>query len=354
MSTGEGQPRAEAAESAETEEAAETAHPQDPEHPDADAEVVTWEDSGPQDRADRGRLRQGGHRHDEAGPGDDAAVITESEPAADSPDGVETAAGPPRASMLPSPLVLLMFGLACLGGWMAWTRLDIGPFVLVLCAWMVSVALHEWAHALLAHRFGVPGLRGGGLITMNPLRYQEAFARFVLPVVILVVGGLGMTGPAPRAGAAADDGGKQPAPLRRSLIAAVGPAVNLVLAGVFLLPVVLVLGTNPTDSWFWSSLVFLAALQFTAAVIALLPVPGLDGFAVLAPWLPQRIQQRCGPGAPGAANLGVFAVVAVFAVVWFPPVHAELVNGLFSLTSAVGVDPLLLGLGQAAFPFWNN
>lgn len=256
-----------------------------------------------------------------------------------------------RGSLAPSPLIVLILGLAGLGGWMAWTRVEFGPFLLVVCAWMFSVALHEWAHTFLAHRFGARGLRGSGLITLNPLRYQDAFARFVLPVAALLLSNVGITGMAPRAGMETSEPLTR---LRRSLVAAAGPVVNLVLAVGLIAAVRGFLGEAPTDSWFWSSLVFLAVVQFTAAVIALLPIPGLDGFAILAPWLPQRIQQRCGPGSANAANIGVFSVVGVFAVVWFPPVHTALLDGLFRLLEVVGINPLLLGLGQAAVTFWSS
>src|SRR6184192_1440189 len=58
-----------------------------------------------------------------------------------------------RRQILPSPIFLLIVALAVAGGVLAWeadlhsTLARIGVFVLVVSGWIVSVCLHEFAHA---------------------------------------------------------------------------------------------------------------------------------------------------------------------------------------------------------------
>lgn len=267
----------------------------------------------------------------------------------DSADAVEetpdTASTQPRRSRfdrLPSPVFLALLGVTALGGWLAWNRNDPGPFVLVLGAWLLSIVVHEWSHAALACRWGARNLQGSGLLSFNPFRFPDRFLSVILPSVYLILGGFGLTGPAH----APDDAVESRA--KRSIAAAVGPVVNLVFAAIITTVVVIVLSGQITDSWFWSALILLAFVQATAGVIALLPIPGLDGFAVIAPYLPQRWAAR---GLSDGAR--TYAPIVVFALLWFPPVHTFLTDLAFRAFIELGLNPLLFGLGQEAFAFWS-
>ena len=71
------------------------------------------------------------------------------------------------------------------------------------------------------------------------------------------------------------------------------------------------LGTGPA---FLAALAFLALLQVTAALLNLLPVPGLDGYGIIEPWLSYGIRRQVEPFAP-------FGLMAVFALLWIPSIN---------------------------------
>ena len=84
----------------------------------------------------------------------------------------------------------------------------------------------------------------------------------------------------------------------RSLVSFAGPAANLVLGGG---------AGRRASAWCrwrsgWpSALSCLALIQVLAFVLNILPVPGLDGFGVLEPFLPspaRRLAGRVRPWAP--------------------------------------------------------
>jgi Zn-dependent protease len=245
----------------------------------------------------------------------------------------------------PSPVFLALVALTGLGAWMAWTGAGdprLGVFVLVTGGWVVSLCLHEFAHALAAYRAGDHSVADKGYLGLNPLRYTDAMLSIVLPLVFVVLGGIGLPG-----GAVWIDHGRIPGRLRHSLVSAAGPLVNVVLAAVLLVAVGRLAPAMPERSVFWAGLAFLAILQVSASLLNLLPVPGLDGFGIVEPWLPPAWSER-------AAGVGPFGILVVFALLWVPQVN----QGFFGLVDAVAraaeVEPILAELGQALFRFWQS
>ncbi|RCV48328.1 site-2 protease family protein [Marinitenerispora sediminis] len=268
----------------------------------------------------------------------------------------EDSGTPPRAraadgwALLPSPVFVLLLGVTGLAGWFSWTRAEedwssgstvYAPFVLILGAWIVVVALHEFAHAVLAYRFGDRALRGGGYLRLNPFRYREMFAGLLLPVAYLVLGGFGMTGPAVHLDRAA-----VPVRWRRSLVALAGIAANLVVAVVLGLAVgALVPAGAITNNYLLVGLMYVCFLSMTAALVNLLPLPGLDGFDVIAPFLPERLARL-------AHTAGIFGSIAVFALLWFPPVNTAFLDLMYRVMELVGPNRDYIGFGQLLFQFW--
>src|SRR5699024_10008350 len=106
-----------------------------------------------------------------------------------------------------------------------------GVFVFVIAGSLVSLCLHALGHAYTAGRFGDHDLAVRGYLTLNPLRYSHPLLSLGLPLLFIVLGGIGLPG-----GAVYVRTGFMP-PRRRTLASLAGPAANAVLAVVLLVAV---------------------------------------------------------------------------------------------------------------------
>jgi Zn-dependent protease len=136
------------------------------------------------------------------------------------------------------------------GGWVTWTgwgNPDIGVFVFVAAGWLVSLCLHEFAHAYVAYRSGDRSVVEQGYLTLNPLRYSDALLSIALPLLFVLVGGLGLPG-----GAVRVDPDALHSRLRQVLVSAAGPLANVIVALPLLAVLVLVGPRAGTQVAFWS------------------------------------------------------------------------------------------------------
>ncbi len=179
-----------------------------------------------------------------------------------------------------SPFFLLLLGATVGGAVLAAVGtgavLVAGIVLVVLGGWAVSLCLHEFAHALVAYRSGDASVRARGYLTLDIRRYTNAALTFVLPVLFLLLGGIPLPG-----GAVLVNHGAIRSRAARSLVSFAGPAVNLVLG----LALVLTVAAVPMAVGLAAALSCLALIQVLAFVLNILPVPGLDGFGVLEPFL---------------------------------------------------------------------
>ena len=155
-------------------------------------------------------------------------------------------------------------------------------FIFVLVGWIFSLCLHEFAHAAVAFWGGDTSVREKGYLTFNPLRYVDPIASLFIPLVFLLLGGIGLPG-----GAVYIDARRLRSKWWACAVALAGPAANLAIAGLL----VLALSNSAlARSAAAPPLAFLALLQVTALILNLLPVPPLDGYRAVAPFLPQNVQ----------------------------------------------------------------
>jgi Zn-dependent protease len=242
----------------------------------------------------------------------------------------------------PSPVFLGLLALCAAGGWMAWAgwgEARAGVFIFVVAGWLVSLCLHEYAHAQFAYHSGDTGVAQKGYLTLDPRRYSDVALSIVLPLLFVVAGGIGLPG-----GAVWIDRGRIPGRLRHSLISAAGPLTNVAFALLLLVPVARAdLGAG--HEAFWAALAFLGFLQVTASVLNLLPVPGLDGFGIVEPWLPRAWARRAG-------QIGPFGIFIVFGLLWIPQLNRWFFDTIYRVIDAVGVDPVLVAFGDQLFRFW--
>jgi Zn-dependent protease len=253
----------------------------------------------------------------------------------------------PSRAVRPSPIFLAFLAVAALGGYLAWisdsstsapARLFV--FVFVLASWVVSICLHEFGHAYLAHRGGDRDVAAAGYLTLNPFRYANPLLSVVLPLVFIALGGIGLPG-----GAVYLHRHSMRSRAAQSLTAAAGPLVNVAFATVLLY---FVQGHQScAHLTFWSALAFLAELQVMAAVLNLLPIPGLDGYAIIEPYLDPAT-------ARGFEKIKPWGMLGVFVLLQVQQVNTAfftLINRIYSIS---GASEFFYAQGYALFKFWQN
>ncbi|MEJ3744091.1 site-2 protease family protein [Actinomycetes bacterium KLBMP 9797] len=235
--------------------------------------------------------------------------------------------GVPKDAFRPSAVFLCLVALFVTSGGMAWAefgnvRFDV--FLFVVSGWLVSLCLHEYAHALVAFRFGDVGVAHRGYLKLNPLKYSHPLLSIVLPVVVVLLGGIGLPG-----GAVWVDHHQIPGRLRHTLVSLAGPAVNLLC--VLLLVVPFVVGVDGTaHPEFWAGVALLAFLQLTATVLNLMPAPGLDGGNMLHPWLPYQWRRAYDVLAP-------YGFILLFALLWHPTIGGWFFDAVFWVGDLFGL-----------------
>ncbi|KWT59783.1 hypothetical protein ADL21_21775 [Streptomyces albus subsp. albus] len=251
-----------------------------------------------------------------------------------------------RADRRVSPVFLALVAVMAVSGWAVWTgRLAASPgfavFLFVVSGWIVSLCLHEYAHARTALHSGDISIGTKGYLTLNPLKYTHALLSIVLPVIFVIMGGIGLPG-----GAVFIERGRIKGRWRHSLISAAGPLTNVLFAAVVSSPFWLgAMDDVPRD--FRYALAFLALLQVTAAILNFLPVPGLDGYGVLEPWLSPNIRRQVEPFAP-------FGLIAVFGLLWVPEINHIFFDAVDAILRGLGIGNWDTYWGQELFRFWQG
>jgi Zn-dependent protease len=166
---------------------------------------------------------------------------------------------------------------------------------LVVCTgWIFSLCLHEFSHALVAYWGGDTSVKDKGYLTFNPLKYTDPGYSIALPILFLLMGGIGLPG-----GAVYINQDKLRNRWWQTAVSAAGPTANIFMALVLAILLWLFAGNNSElnnrmneDSYLLSGIGFLIYLQIFAAIFNLLPIPGLDGYGIIEPWLSKTDRDR--------------------------------------------------------------
>lgn len=246
----------------------------------------------------------------------------------------------------PSPVFLGVVGIAVLGGVVAWNAQGVGAaayggvFVLVIGGWVVSLCLHEFGHAATAWKFGDHDTAARGYLTLNPLKYTVPGLSIVLPLLFVALGGIGLPGGAVWLNTAGMT------PRQRTTVSLAGPAANAILA-VILLSVVATYAPGSTHQVFWFGLSFLAFLQVVAVILNLIPMPGLDGFGAIEPYLSPSTRRSFG-------RIGPYGVLIVVGLLFVPQVNRVFFDAVYALFEVSGVPALWAQYGGQLTRFWGQ
>ena len=211
-------------------------------------------------------------------------------------------------------------------------------FLVVLVGWIFSLCLHEFSHALVAYMGGDYTVRDKGYLTFNPLKYTHPVYSLLLPLLFLVMGGIGLPG-----GAVYIETWRLRSRNWRTAVSLAGPSSNLLLAIIL----GLVFRFAPVNfTGIWPGLAFLALLQVTAVILNLIPVPPFDGYNAIEPHLNEAVRMQF------EQTRGMFIWI-VFLLLWFVPIVADMFWGLiFFISRILGIPLELAAMGFDLFRFW--
>lgn len=248
------------------------------------------------------------------------------------------AASPKPNNLVGLTLLALWIGLGVLI-----VRQPGGPLVFgfVMFGWILAVMAHEFSHAAVAYLGGDHTVAQKGYLAFDPRRYGDIGTSLVLPLIVLALGGIALPGGAVYL---------RPDLMRsrawRSAASLAGPAATLAIL-VVLASGLRVWENAGAEGALFPALSMLAFLQAMALILNILPIPGLDGFNALRPFLPQGV-------APYIRRAeGVAMVLLLLAVFMLPGFGGALFGAAGRLSLAFGLEPLAIADGWRAFHFWR-
>ena len=160
-----------------------------------------------------------------------------------------------------------------------------------------SVTCHEFCHAWCALKVGDSTAADAGHLTFNPFRQLGWFS-----LAMLLLAGICW-------GQVPVDPGRMRGRRAPALVAAAGPFANFALALVFVILAYVAIRAGAHE--FACRMLFYGAeINFVLFVFNLLPIPGLDGFAILRTFFPRFLENS------SEAVRGAIFVLVVLALVF--------------------------------------
>lgn len=205
-------------------------------------------------------------------------------------DVVNTVAESSIAPWLPFIFLIFLIKIFCLLLYATNSKYLVFPLVLLL--WTLCLSVHEFGHAYVAYRGGDESVVDKGYLYLNPFKYVNWLSSLVLPIIIMVItNGMALFGAVVFINVV----------MLRSRwwqtgVALAGPLGTFLCLLCLSLPFFICwclgnLDKTLDNDYFsehlelWSAIALSAYLQLNALVLNLLPIPPLDGFAALTPWL---------------------------------------------------------------------
>ncbi len=186
---------------------------------------------------------------------------------------------------------------------------------------LLAVTLHEAGHAYAASAFGDNTAKSQGRLSLNPLVHIDPLGTVVIPLSAVLLGVpflIGYAKPVP----------VQPRYFKNYkrdmiLVAMAGPAGNLVVAILcaIVLSLALKLGMSNND-WLVRTAEMGIFLNCLFMVFNLLPIPPLDGSAVVEQFLPHEMAQSYRSIAPFGFLILMGIIIVAKEIILVPSLYA--------------------------------
>jgi len=188
-------------------------------------------------------------------------------------------------------------------------------------------------------------VRKNGYLLMDITKYTSLVQSIIVPVAMLLLGGIGLPG-----GAVFVRHDLLRNRVWESAVSAAGPLSGLLVALIFSRPFHYIserdIFTGP-HQLFYYALGFASFFMVTSTLINLIPLPPLDGFGVVEPWLPAPIKEWL--NRPNVMNiLSIVSTLSIFLLFWQIPGVTNFISGI---TLQMGVPKWVVGQGLKNFKF---
>lgn len=144
---------------------------------------------------------------------------------------------------------------------------------------LTGITGHEFSHALVADQLGDHRPRAMGRVSLNPLRHLDP-----LGTLLLVVVGIGWGKPV-----MVRPDALRPGRLGMAMVGGAGPVANVVMA-LILASGFRALEAVGVEGVVLGALFFAVAVNLLLALLNLVPIPPLDGFAIVSSLVPPHIE----------------------------------------------------------------
>jgi Zn-dependent protease len=147
-----------------------------------------------------------------------------------------------------------------------------------------SIVLHEVSHGYVANFFGDPTAKENGRLTLNPIAHIDLFGTILLPAVLVLshLPPIGFAKPVPV------NISRLRKPRTQSLyVSLAGPFVNIILSGVGIGITEFAFHVVNNQQLFTFGIDF-GLINLVLAIFNLIPIPPLDGSAIIERMVPTR------------------------------------------------------------------
>lgn len=170
---------------------------------------------------------------------------------------------------------------------------DLKHAILYLIAFILCITVHEFGHAWVATRLGDPTPRSQGRVTLAPQHHIDPIGTILMPIIMALSASSGalpllawgrpvQTNPMSYTRRLSMATGHM-------LVSLSGPFMNLVMAMAVSIVIVIAARLNASADLLNGAFNYLVRLNLSLMVFNLLPIPPLDGGAVLARVLPRSL-----------------------------------------------------------------
>ena len=164
--------------------------------------------------------------------------------------------------------------------------MQVSQVVLVILAIVPSIILHEVAHGWVADFFGDHTARRAGRLSLDPTKHVDLFGTIIMPLLLIAahLPAFGYAKPVPV------NTRNLRKPRNQSVyVSLAGPATNIFLSAVAWGACRVILHSNPcSSSQFLNFFAYLGIVNVSLAALNLLPIPPLDGSALIERLVPSR------------------------------------------------------------------